>query len=495
MRTRLAATAIGAVLVAGCPTPAERGDGAGTSSAAGGGGAAGGGAGTAGAGTAGEGGSGGAPVVPKPAVAWSVQLGTTEDEAAAEIAPLASGNALALGTFTGSLSAGDATLTGGGAYLVELDGATGAPLTGGSFRGASFTNVFRMTIDGLGNAWVAGHLSGAISVSDKAASLVLPSTPKTVSAFVARRGPNGKIDRFLTFPAAPLTSTATSVAVANGSLYVGGSFGGQITLPAGVTLTSKGGDDAFVFRLAVASGELLWARRLGGAGSDGLPRLTVQDGVVHAFGQCGAEISVDDGPSQACAGFFHATFDDAGKPLGLTTFAVAEPSFPDVGAGGTDTWVGGQFRGMLTLGDKTYSASQNSDVFAARIDPSGKVVASGAFGDGGPQLLRSLTPSPTGVVLCGATRSTIPTPLGPLKATGNDSNAFLLGLGTSAEVAWGVVFQSDGGNMGQSCDGVSTAADGTHLAAVTLRGKAFFGETMRESAGLADAVFLKLVPP
>src|SRR6185295_10031102 len=51
---------------------------------------------------------------------------------------------------------------------------------------------------------------------------------------------------------------------ATGYVYVTGTFAGTLTFAGGISVTSRGGNDALILKLLADTGDVVWAKALGG---------------------------------------------------------------------------------------------------------------------------------------------------------------------------------------------------------------------------------------
>jgi hypothetical protein len=142
-----------------------------------------------------------------------------------------------------------------------------------------------------------------------------------------------------------------------GDIYVTGTFAGTVDFDPGsgtANLTAAGGDDAFVARYD-ASGNYVWAFRLGGAGSGG---------------DLGKSIAVDAGGNVYVAGGFASTtdFDPGSGTANLSPGSYATAFIARYNSSGGYVWA---FR----LG----GTNAGTGVQSIAVDGSGNVVATGSF--------------------------------------------------------------------------------------------------------------------
>lgn len=137
--------------------------------------------------------------------------------------------------------------------------------------GPGFESIGRMTGDAAGNTYITGSSDSATLA---VGNLTLNNSGRDL--FVAKANANGQIqwatranlwDGYTTNESIG-TNLAGDVAVdAQGDVYISGYFGQTIQFGA-QSLTSVGDVDAFVAKLGGATGQFLWAQRIGGSGKD-----------------------------------------------------------------------------------------------------------------------------------------------------------------------------------------------------------------------------------
>lgn len=499
-------------LLAGCPTPAERGEplpaagasgASGTAGASGGGdaGAAGGsgtgGAGGGGAGSSGSSGQSGAPAFTTPGVGWARVFSSAMDDAMAGVATWGS-EVVAVGTFKAPLVLGDHTWTPSGqqaVFVARLASEDGAVTSSAMLTATGFANAFAVAVDPVGRVYVVGHLSGGPNVVPKPPGFTLPPVAKNNTGFVARVGVSGTFELAKTFPASGDQSSIASVAPLPNGAIVAGTFRAPLELGASV-LTPVGGIDAFVARLD-EQGAVTWAVQLGGPGDEISPSVSIRDGNVYVAASCSEDLVVKGGSPEPCEGLFFQVLDLAGTPVFRRTYAVAEVGFPTILASHVtdDLWLTGQFTGKVSFGGPSLASGTNSDVFAARLGPDGGHRGSVKLGDGGAQLLRSAAIDPKGrLVLAGGTRGVIDVGKSKLVPTPNDQNAYVLALDSGLTAPWGIVVPSDGLNQTQLVQGVDVDEQGAVYAGATLRGTVMLGGSPYASTGGSDAFVFQLAP-
>lgn len=175
---------------------------------------------------------------------------------------------------------------------------------------------------------------------------------------------------------------------ANGDLYVSDSFTGTMQFgPSSLTATGK---DAYVAKYS-ATGQKLWARKMGGALDDGA-YCTAVDGLgrVHVGGyfRGAATFGATTLTATHDTTGFHATLDANGNfqwAVLAGGFESWDPNFfmnnqMDCDAVG-NTFMAGQFNGTATFGGTSITTTDGDRAYLARYDASGNctwVIATGA---------------------------------------------------------------------------------------------------------------------
>jgi hypothetical protein len=213
-----------------------------------------------------------------------------------------------------------------------------------------------------------------------------------------------------------------------GNLLVTGEFSGTIQIGS-TTLTSAGGTDVFVAKYDGENGDVLWAKRVGGAMDDR-----------------GAAIAADSEANVYIAGAFNGTIDLGGGPIAShgssdAFFAKLDPSGGFVwatGIGGTDIDVAtslsvhgssvavvGSYRLSMNVGGNTITGVGTGDNgFVVKLSTAGAVTWAKSLGDGHPI-------SPNGVAVDGNDNVVV---------AGRFSSSTNLGGGQIASVGFDDVF-------------------------------------------------------
>ena len=203
---------------------------------------------------------------------WSVHIASDTDSVevatSSRVGVDTSDNVLIAGTFeTASLTLKTVHANTGGKdlYVAKLDSA-GAWVWSRSFTGAGhdYLRICRRAERRRGNC---GHLQRSARAAG-ARGLASTPTPLDQDAFVVRlRGDTGEPLWAVTYGGSGPQQSRAVVVDASGDVIVAGHFMGTVDFGAPTPLSSTG-VDGFVVKLAGATGSTLWAKKIGGAGSD-----------------------------------------------------------------------------------------------------------------------------------------------------------------------------------------------------------------------------------
>jgi hypothetical protein len=309
---------------------------------------------------------------------WSERFGGADAQRGDRVELDAAGNPLVVGQFTGTMTAGAATLTSAGlgdGYALRLDAATGAPVWAVRIGGTGDDWAQGVAFDAQGAAFVVGRFAGAAD----AGGVALASAGMS-DAFIARLDAAGDVAWAKGFGGAEVdlaydvdVDTTTGQAVVVGAFSTTINFGGAL-------LTTAGLRDYFVARLD-ASGGHVWSKRFGDAADQLLGETEPNARMsVAALAQGGAVVSgslngtadFGGGPvtSAGKLDVFVAWLGKGGEHLGSKAFGTAGTQTGlDVAADGPYAIVTGRYLGSLSFGFGTHVSLGDSDGFVAKIAP------------------------------------------------------------------------------------------------------------------------------
>lgn len=360
----------------------------------GGGHVAGGSGGSGGAGTTGAGGAGGTGGPVTGDTIWARIYGDENGQTPAALAVDPDGNVIVAGYFVGTMQFGQQTLISAGdqdVFLTKLD-PDGNAIWARQFGDAFAQTARGVAIDAAGNIFLTGYFQGAINLGGG-----FLTNEGTDNGFVAKFDPAGGLlwSSHLVGPGS-IRPADVAVDAATGDVIVGGEFAGSIDFGNGSVTSSGAWDvDAFLVKLAGATGTSLWRRDYGDTSAQHLRAVAV---------------------------------DPAGNIV-----------------------AGGFFRGEMTLGNITLTGSSGADTaFVARLDAAGNTSWARSFGSAGEARLVDVATDQAGsIILTGYAGGDIDLGCGTsVNPAGAD--AFLAKLTSVGNCSWSKTFPGDGDVFGMS---------------------------------------------
>jgi len=292
---------------------------------------------------------------------WAKQFGGTENDFGQDIAIDASGNIYTTGHFMGSADfdpgAASYNLTSVGYYDIfvsKLD-------TAGNFvwalqiGGTNADNCNSIALDASGCVYTTGFFWGT-SDFDPGAGIFNLTSKGDYDIFISKLDASGNFvwARQL---GGPLCNISQCIALdASGNVYTTGYFEGNVDFNPGsgnYILTATGDFDAFISKLD-ASGNFVWARKLGGP-----------------FFEVGNSIDIDIFGNVYSIGNFEGTAD---FDPGAANYNLTAKGGPDIYISKLD--VSGNFVWARQLGGTQYDAGLSID-----LDASGGIYSTGYFED------------------------------------------------------------------------------------------------------------------
>ena len=281
----------------------------------------------------------------------------------------------------------------------------------------------------------------------------------------------------------------------DGSSIVTGEFRGTTTFGS-TTLTNAGSTDVFVAKVD-ASGSYVWATQAGGSLFDyGQGISTLPDGSAIVIGRF-----------QGTATFGSTTLTSAGastdvflakvNPSGAYVWATqAGGSLSDIGYGIStlpdgSAVVTGSFRGTATFGTTTLTSAGDDDVFVAKVDASGSYVWATQAGSSSDDVGKGISALPDGsAVVTGYFQRTATFGSTTLTSTG-DADVFVAKVDRSGTYVWATRASGSSDDVGY---GISALPDGSSTVTGYFQGTATFGSTTLTSAGNQDVFVAKMDP-
>ena len=249
--------------------------------------------------------------------------------------------------------------------------------------------------DGLGLAVAA---DGSIAISGKADSPLTEGSPDNgINSFVTLYDADGEAQWTRnTGPAAVDSAFAVEFDDVSGDVIVVGATAGPIS-----GQTHNGGQDAYISRLSVSTGNLVEQIQFGDAGDEIATAVTVKNGVIHVAGQDNSQgfLKTFDVNDLASGPILDVAIGDAGETTRAAAIEVNDAGQIFIAGNTTDA----TFTGAGVDGRLTHSGS--SDAFVARFDGTTGAMDFGAYvGSTGADKAQGLALSGSEIYLVGQTQ-------------------------------------------------------------------------------------------
>nr|WP_242033465.1 SBBP repeat-containing protein [Phormidium sp. FACHB-592] len=291
---------------------------------------------------------------------WAKSIGGNSFNAAYGISVDSSGNVYTTGRFQGSadfdpgLGTFNLVSAGGNDIFVSKLDVSGNFVWAKRIGGSSFDVAYGISVDSSGNVYTTGYFQGSADFDPGLGTFNL-ATGGAQNIFLSKLDSAGSFIQAQQFNGGAVDSKSNFVD-GTGNLYIVGSFSGTIDFDPGiraVTLTSVGSDDVFISKLD-ASGNFVWAKRLGGSDID-----------------APTDISVDGSGNVYTTGRFLGTadFDPGSGITNLTSGGGNDIFISKLDANGNFVWA------------KRIGGSSNDYANGISVDGSGNVYTTGSFLD------------------------------------------------------------------------------------------------------------------
>lgn len=393
------------------------------------------------------------------ALVWARPIGGTGGILAHAAGCGSDGAVYVAGAFTGTVDfdpgSGTHTMTSAGSYDIFLCKLSdqGEFLWATRIGGTSSDVCYGMAVDGLGHLYMTGAFAGSVDFDPGPGVATFPN-PSVRDAYLLKLDSAGG---FLWVRRLPDTGEGRGVSVTandNGTVtWVGYCEGNATAEPSGSALPGYGELDLFALCYE-RNGDLVWARRMGGAQRD-VPwsMCPAPESSVIITGQFTGTADFDPGPEThtlIAAGtgttdVFVVKLNHSGELDWARRFGGADH---DVGYGVASNihghaWVVGTYSATANLddwpSDKALTSGGNSDYFVLRFDQTGEPVSLQGAGGTQQDLARAVVASDEGSVYLGGFfwghADVLPgAPMYELSAAG-DNDGFVVGLAPSLNVA------------------------------------------------------------
>jgi hypothetical protein len=426
---------------------------------------------------------------------WGIRFGSTDFETGVGVAVDKTGNSFVTGLFQGSTNiGGEVSISKGSADIfVARFSPNGGRLWTRAFGSTDYDAGLAIAATKEGSTFVTGQFRGTIDFGtgpfkslggDDIFLLKLDSKGNVV--FAKRFGGDG--DQF-----------AVSVALgADGGPVIAGYFNGSVAFDTSApTLTSAGDLDVFVAKFGPA-GDYQWSERFGDGAAQAATSVAAVtdedgDGRVVIAGYASGVFDVGDSeltPSGQDA--FIAALDAKGKPIYARVFGdgSAQQAYGVAVDRLGNAFMSGDFQGKMLFG-MTELTSDGTDIFVAKVLPSGDPGWSKRLGGMGEQKARGVALDPFGnLIITGNSHGQVGLDAGPISSVSRDVLA--VKLGPDGATIWGFLF----GNQGQEQYGLEVATDpfgGVYLTG-EFDGDIVFGMDTGVALGPRDGFLAKLAP-
>ena len=292
---------------------------------------------------------------------WAKRLGGSDIDSGLAIAVDGSGNVYTTGRLRGTgdfdPGAGTTNLISAGLddiFVSKLD-ANGDFVWAKRMGGSDYDYGYGIAVDGDGNVYTTGSFRGTVDFDPGAGTTNLISAGLD-DIFVSKLDSSGSFVWAKRLGGSSADVAGDIVVDGSGNVYTTGYFGGTADFDPGAgtaDLTPAGSNDIFVSKLD-SSGNFVWAKNMGGSGSDG-----------------GNGIALDSNGYVYTAGGFWDTadFDPGAGNAELTS------------AGGTDIFVSKLDSNGGFVWAKNMGGASNDPMYDMAVDSSGNVYTTGFFLD------------------------------------------------------------------------------------------------------------------
>jgi hypothetical protein len=278
---------------------------------------------------------------------------------------------------------------------------------------------------------------------------------------------------------------------APGNTYVSGSFNGT-TVIGGTTLTSAGSFDAYLAKFDPA-GSMLWVRQVGGTGDEsGFGSAPLANGDVYLCGRFNNTASFG-GTNLTASGqdLFLARYDSSGNLLWARKAGGtgSDAAYAVVADAAGNAYLTGDFAGTADFGGVQITSSSGQNSFVAKYDPTGALVwVARIGGTGSSSSTRLHLDKASNLYVGGSFQGDIQFVTPSLTSAGGN-DGFVLKLDVNGAAQW---VQQFGGPGNDVVRGMDTSADGTLNVGGSFRSSMTIGTTTLSTAGSDDWFITKL---
>ncbi|MGK7872445.1 MAG: SBBP repeat-containing protein [Xenococcaceae cyanobacterium] len=292
-------------------------------------------------------------------------------------------------------------------FITQFDGSRGTLLQADGFGSSGWDLSSGITLDGQGNVYTASSLQGPFHGGGYKLNLdgKTITTKRYEDPFVTKFDDSGNLVWVNHFGNSRDRSSesAHDVAVdsANQQVYVVGRwhyYSDNYWPELDIRGKGDGHDDAYLAAFDNNSGNLLWARDIGGtSGDQGLDVAVDGAGNIYITGYFdSSNLQIDGAPisltNQGSRDAFIVKYDPSGTFLWATSIGGPEQDYiNDVAVDSKDNvYIAGQFEGSVNIGGINFTSNGLTDAFVAKYDSNGNLLWAKSFGDSNYDAIASL---------------------------------------------------------------------------------------------------------
>jgi hypothetical protein len=289
---------------------------------------------------------------------WAKAMGASNgDDRGSSITTDAAGNVYATGSYDvgGDFDPGPGIYNLSGLkqfFVMKLD-PSGNFLWAKGAGGQYFNYSYSITVDNSGNVYTTGHFESGGDFDPGPGTFYLYS-PGGYNIFILKLDGNGNFTWAKSLGGSSNAEGRAIAVDAAGNVYTSGHFSYTVDFdpgPGTSVLTSAGESDVYLLKLN-GTGDFLWAKQLGGPGSDAATSLTLDEsGNIFSYGQFSGIADFNPGPEK----------------YELTTHGYYDIFIMKLNSAGDFQWA------------RNVGGSDNDLAMTLAVDGSGSVFASGAF--------------------------------------------------------------------------------------------------------------------
>jgi hypothetical protein len=278
------------------------------------------------------------------------------------------------------------------------------------------------------------------------------------------------------------------------NVLLAGYMNGTIDYGCGA-ITAGSADGALIVKLT-PGGSCLWSKRFGvlanvnSVASDPSSNVILLGNFANPIDFGGGTINPAGG-----ADLYIAKFDPAGNHLWSHGYGDAQTQVSErvtTDASG-NIYATGYFKGTIDFGGSPMTTAGNNDIFLAKLSPTGSLLWSKRFGDGGAQAGKGVAVDPSGnVIVVGNLSGGADFGGGTISSNGLLNDIFVAKFSPTGTHLWSKRF---GDSTDQQCFGVATDPSGNVIITGFFNGSVDFGGGHVITTGGAEDVYLAKLDP